>query len=170
MKPYDHTACQPIDQLLKDCEFKRTRRGGPGGQHRNKVQSAIVVQHVPTGVIGQAGERRSQHENRAVAIQRLRVNLAIAIRGKTKNGGLPSELWMSRCHSGRISISPLHEHYASLLAEALDRISAENFQVSIAAKPLNCSTSQLLKLVKLEELAWQWLNERRRENDLDPLK
>ena len=67
-------------QLLAQCTIQRTRRGGPGGQHRNKVESAIVITHEPTGIIGQASERRSQHENRDVAIDRLRLNLALGFR------------------------------------------------------------------------------------------
>jgi hypothetical protein len=75
-----HPATLPIDELLEGCEFERTKRGGPGGQHRNKTESAIVVTHRSTGVTGQASERRSQHRNRAEAIERLRLNLALAIR------------------------------------------------------------------------------------------
>jgi len=75
-----HPAKLEIDKLVAQCDFTRTRRGGPGGQHRNKVESAVVVQHRPTGVIAEANERRSQADNRRSAIFRLRVNLALAVR------------------------------------------------------------------------------------------
>ena len=45
------------DELQKQCTVKRTRASGPGGQHRNKVETAIVVKHDPTQVVGQASEK-----------------------------------------------------------------------------------------------------------------
>jgi protein subunit release factor B len=71
-----HPAEIPIEQLLSQCTVKRTRGSGPGGQHRNKVETAIVIKHLPTNVIGQASEKRSQERNRETAVGRLRVNLA----------------------------------------------------------------------------------------------
>ena len=50
--------------------------GGPGGQHRNKTESAVRLTHPPTGVTVTATERRSQHENREVALERLRERIA----------------------------------------------------------------------------------------------
>ena len=70
------------EKLLEQCSVKRTRGSGPGGQHRNKVETAIVITHLKTGVIGEASEKRSQDDNKVVAIKRLRQNLAILIRSK----------------------------------------------------------------------------------------
>ncbi|GAY56981.1 hypothetical protein CUMW_175900 [Citrus unshiu] len=42
------------------------KSSGPGGQHRNKRESAVRLKHVPTGVIAHAAEDRSQHKNHAV--------------------------------------------------------------------------------------------------------
>ena len=54
-----HPARLPIDELLADCEERRLRRGGPGGQHRNKVETAVELTHRPTSVAAEANERRS---------------------------------------------------------------------------------------------------------------
>lgn len=163
-----HPACLTEEQLAESCEIQRTRRGGPGGQHRNKVESAIVVTHRDTGVSAQASERRSQHENRSVALQRLRVNLAIEVRTARKQG--PSDLWQSRCRSGRIRVSSNHQDYPSVLAEALDHIYQHELQISSAADSLKCSTSQIIKLIKSEAAAFVKLNAERKRREMPPLK
>ena len=68
-----HPACLPIDELLAQCDVRHERRSGPGGQHRNKVATAVVLTHRPTGVRAEANERRSQAENHAEAVRRLRL-------------------------------------------------------------------------------------------------
>jgi ribosome-associated protein len=63
------------DALLAQCDVDVYTGGGPGGQHRNKTESAVRLTHPPTGVTVTATERRSQHENREVALERLRERL-----------------------------------------------------------------------------------------------
>ncbi|MDG1874615.1 MAG: peptide chain release factor-like protein [Mariniblastus sp.] len=149
--------------------MKRTRGSGPGGQHRNKVETAIVITHDPTGVVGQASEKRSQNRNREVAIERLRVNLAVLIRAEVAQGELQSELWKSRIKSRKLVINPNHPDFASLLSEALDRIAAKEFDVKSAAERLGLSTSQLIKFLKLCPTAFQTLNRERVERGLRKL-
>ncbi len=167
----NHPATLSIKALLAECQFERTRRGGPGGQHRNKVESAIVVTHVPTNVSGQASERRSQHANRDIAIERLRVNLALTVRREINADAIvPSERWQTRCRAGRIGVSVRHEDFAALLAEALDVLSANKFSLPTAAELLTVSSSQLIKVLKLEPAAMQQLNENREKLGLRRLK
>lgn len=47
------------------------RAGGPGGQHVNKVSSAVRVQHVPSGLVVRCAAARSQHANLEAALRRL---------------------------------------------------------------------------------------------------
>jgi protein subunit release factor B len=63
------------DALLRACEFSTFVGSGPGGQHRNKTESAVRLVHRPTGVTVTATERRSQARNRAAALERLRAAL-----------------------------------------------------------------------------------------------
>lgn len=158
-----HPACLPIEILLDSCTVKRTRGSGPGGQHRNKVETAIVITHRPTGVVGQASEQRSQHKNRAVAIERLRVNLALAVRCENVVGAQPSELWRSRVKSKKIQVNVKHVDFPALLSEALDHTYDHGFQVNDAAKALHVSTSQLIKFFKTCPASFEWVN-REREN------
>ena len=70
----------PDEKLLADCTVETYRSGGPGGQHRNKRDSAVRLTHRPTGAVATATERRSQHENRHRALVRLRRAIAIRVR------------------------------------------------------------------------------------------
>lgn len=76
-------ACQEIDPpdevgdeiKQADVRFEAFRAGGPGGQHQNKTESAVRAIHGPTGLAVVVREDRSQHRNRAIALQRLRALL-----------------------------------------------------------------------------------------------
>lgn len=174
MDPSLHPARLSVEQLLNVCSIKRTRGSGPGGQHRNKVETAIVITHGPSGIVGQASEKRHQNQNREIAIERLRINLALAIRSLPKPGDQnslsPSELWMSRVKAAKISVSPKHTDYPSLLAEALDAIHVQQFDVAAAAKSLQISTSQLVKFLKNCPAAIESVNQKRVELGLGRLK
>ncbi|KDO38847.1 hypothetical protein CISIN_1g036979mg, partial [Citrus sinensis] len=74
------------DELLRECEMHTYKSSGPGGQHRNKCETAVRLKHVPTGVIAQAAEDRSQHKNRALALSRLPTFLALKVRSSVNLG------------------------------------------------------------------------------------
>src|SRR6187200_1235161 len=69
-------------QLLSQCEVDTYRASGPGGQKRNKTSSAVRLRHGPTGLIVIAEESRSQHENKAKALKRLRQALFLKLRNE----------------------------------------------------------------------------------------
>ena len=170
-----HPSCLPGAALLAECEIKRTKTGGPGGQHRNKVETAIVIRHQPTGICGQASERRSQEANREAALFRLRVNLAIEVR-KPPMPKL-SQLWCERTGQsgrssgrGKISVNPNHDDFPCLLAEAMDRLAANGYEVGKTAQDLGVSTSQLVKFLKLAPAAFKKLNQERLAGGARPLK
>src|SRR5690606_15091114 len=87
-----HPATLSDEDLLKECQIGKGRSSGPGGQHRNKVETQVTITHLPTGVTARAGERRSAEENKRVAIRRLRLALAVEVRTVVPAGEIRSDL------------------------------------------------------------------------------
>ena len=155
---YRHPAELDDEVLLAQCETNRLRRSGPGGQHRNKVETAVQLLHLPTGMQAEANERRSQAENRGVALFRLRLNLALEIRVKIGASYAPSPLWRSRCRQTRIEIRESHADFPTLLAEVLDVLAASGGDPAVAAERLGTTPSQLVRLLKKEPRALALVN------------
>lgn len=61
--------------LERDCDIQYFIATGPGGQHRNKVETGVRLTHRPTGIVVTATERRSQHANREAAYERMAARL-----------------------------------------------------------------------------------------------
>jgi hypothetical protein len=165
-----HPAALGPERLLSDCDVRFLRRSGPGGQNRNKVETAVVLTHRPTGLTCEANERRSQAENRSEALFRLRLTLAIEIRSAADDGGEPSPLWARRCVGSQIHVNPSHDDFPTLLAEALDAVHAADYEPKLAAARLGCSTSQLIKFLKIEPRALARVNQLRKDRALHPLR
>jgi len=59
------------ERLEREVRIETYRAGGPGGQHRNKADTAVRLHHEPSGLTITASERRSQSMNRELAFERL---------------------------------------------------------------------------------------------------
>jgi len=60
-----------LGTLTKECTLTFLRASGPGGQHRNKVETGVRLHHPESGVTVTATERRSQYQNRLLAYERM---------------------------------------------------------------------------------------------------
>ena len=66
---------EDLENLRKEVIVETYRPTGPGGQRKDKKETAIRLTHIPTGITVVAAERRSQAMNREIALERLQVKL-----------------------------------------------------------------------------------------------
>jgi hypothetical protein len=166
-----HPATLAEADFLKQCSIEFGRVSGPGGQHRNRVETAVMITHVPTGIDTHATERRSQAQNRSRAVFRLRLKLAVKCRTTvSRDRHRPSELWCTRRQGEKLAVNPEHEDYPALLAEALDVIVARRYDVAGAAGLLGITMSQLTRLVRHEKHAFALVNQGREKVGLAKLR
>ena len=118
-----------VDINPADLKFDTFRSSGAGGQHVNKTESAIRVTHIPTGVVVECQEERSQHKNRAKALALLSSRLLDAQRSKqhAENAAARKKLVGSGDRSERIRTynfpqNRLTDHRINLTLYQLDRI------------------------------------------------
>jgi RF-1 domain len=155
-------------RLLAECEIHLHRSSGPGGQHRNKVASAVRLVHRPTGFVVTATERRSQHENKSRALQRLREAIAIGVRcPPTGEIVWPPSVKVA---DGRLRVSEKNPGYWAVLALVLDELAASAGELGPVASRLGVTASSLTRLLAGNPKAWAEANRLRASAGHKPLR
>lgn len=166
-------------ELLAQCDVHLFRSSGPGGQHRNKVSSAVRLRHQPTGITAHSDASRSQHENRRLALRRLRMAIACRVRRPLDPAAeLPAVveacLFHPRSRQGgacrRIEIGPRDSRFWQVGAFLLDLLDACGGRLTAAAAAMQVTTSNLVRLLKSHRRLLAAAQEIRRTHGLGGLK
>src|SRR5712692_4775582 len=138
------------EQLLAQCSVDTYRASGPGGQKRNKTSSAVRLRHPPSGLRVIAEESRSQHENRARALRRLRQALFLKLREEVPAEELTAErlaarpdYGAARDREGRLHLGVRDPRYWPAVGVVLDVLWACEARLSEAATALGLTTAHL---------------------------
>ncbi len=148
-------------QLLAQCAVDTYRASGPGGQKRNKTSSAVRLRHGPTGLLVIAEESRSQHENRARALRRLREALYLRLREEATGEEVAGVLGPARDGEGRVHLGRKDPRFWPVVGLALDALCAAEGRVSDAAAVLGLSTGNLIDLLQSHDKVWEQANQLR---------
>jgi hypothetical protein len=159
-------------QLLAQCEVDTYRASGPGGQKRNKTSSAVRLRHRPTALIVIAEESRSQHENKAKALRRLRRALFLEIRDPIDVQSIKDHLEWRKMLNGddRVAIGCRDERFWPAAGMVLDVLVALKARVSEAAAALGITTGNFVDFLQQDPKLWQQANVLRVKHGQKPLK
>ena len=159
-------------QLLAQCEVDTYRASGPGGQKRNKTSSAVRLRHEPSGLIVIAEESRSQHENKAKALLRMRQAFFLQLREAVvldESLFERPELGEALTRQGRLDVGRKDPRFWPAVGLALDVLHAAEARVSDAAHALGLSTGNLMRFLQSDPKAWEQVNQLRQRFGLHPL-
>jgi hypothetical protein len=160
------------EQLLAQCEVDTYRASGPGGQKRNKTSSAVRLRHPPSGLIVIAEESRSQHENRARALKRLRQAIYLKLRDNLPLEALAAQ-WdyqAARGDDGRLDLGRKDPRFWPAVGVVLDVLAAVEARVSDAAAVLGVSTANLVAFLQTEPKLWEQASQLRTRFGQKPLR
>lgn len=155
-------------ELLAGCEEDRYRASGPGGQKRNKIESAVRLRHLPTNTMVIASESRSQHENRARALRRLRQRLAFEYRQEAT--GDPPAVVVQALANGKLALRPKHADFLAVASWILDLLEENRGSVSETAERLGVSTANLVDFLREPVELWRATQQIRQAHGLKALR
>lgn len=162
------------DALIAQCEVDRYRASGPGGQHRNKTESAVRLRHKLSGVTAIGEDSRSQAENKVHAVRRLRSAIALEVREPVRlEDYVPSRRLANVVAGGTAPLGAktrLTGDYWAAMAELLDLLVAGNLEIATTAQRLGITTGALSKLLLHDDTVARTVNDLRRARGMRPLR
>ncbi|MFP4053350.1 MAG: peptide chain release factor family protein [Phycisphaerae bacterium] len=170
----------PDDALLRQCQVDTYRASGPGGQHRNKVSSAVRLRHEPSGVSAHGDDSRSQHENKRIALKRLRMQIATHLRAPADwQEEQPPEVLRDCIHpakggakagQARLQIGRKDQRFWQVAAYLLDLLEVRQGRLSEAAAVLGITTSNYIRVLKSHPQLLAATQDIRRRFDHKPIQ
>ncbi|MFA6135042.1 MAG: peptide chain release factor-like protein [Phycisphaerae bacterium] len=156
---------QPVDYLsledkalLAQCDLHVYKSSGPGGQHRNKVSSAVRLRHIPTQITAHGDDSRSQSENKQMALRRLRMNIACTLRRPIDPGASDLPPVVAECTfvarggdskgKRRLEVGRKDHRFWVVAAFLLDVLDHFAGQLSAAAAHLGISTGNFVGILQ----------------------
>jgi hypothetical protein len=162
------------DALIAQSEVDRYRASGPGGQHRNKTESAVRLRHKPSGATAIGEDSRSQAENKIHAVRRLRAHIALELREPIGlDGYAPSPRLAALVAGGTAPLGArtrLTGEYWAAIAELLDLLVAGALEIGTTAQRLGITTGALSKLLLHDDQVGRAVNDLRRARQMRPLR
>lgn len=133
--------------LLAGCDTDRYRGTGAGGQKRNKTSSSVRVRHRATGLSGQSGDSRSQPENRAIALRRLRERIAFELREPVELDGYVAHPSLELLRGPLVKSERFQRgaDYLRAVGHLLDLYAAVGCSLAEAGARLGMTTSSLAR-------------------------
>ncbi|MCD6365475.1 MAG: peptide chain release factor-like protein [Planctomycetes bacterium] len=160
MNDRDRYLAMTDEALRAECDVHNYKASGPGGQHRNKVSSAVRLVHRPSGVSAHCDDSRSQHTNRRTACSRLRMNIACSLRQDIDISAERAEIpaVVKECMFNprgrdagvkrKLKVGRRDRRFWPVAAYALDVLDACGGSFAEAARYIGISTANLVAFLK----------------------
>jgi len=162
------------DALIAQCEVDRYRASGPGGQHRNKTESAVRLRHKLSGITAIGEDSRSQAENKLHAVRRLRAAIALDVREPVRLDGYAASPRLAALVAGKTAPlgakTRLIGEYWAAIAELLDLVVAGDLEIAATAQRLGITTGALSKLLLHDDHVARAVNDLRRGRGMRALR
>jgi hypothetical protein len=158
------------DALIAQCEVDRYRASGPGGQHRNKTESAVRLRHKLTGISAIGEDSRSQSENKLHAVRRLRAALALQVREPAAGVSPRLARFVAGGTAPLGAKTKLTGEYWAAVGELLDLLVGNQLEIATTAQQLGITTGALSKLLLHDEHVARAVNDLRRSKGMRPLR
>lgn len=148
-------------ELLRKCTVTYFQASGPGGQKRNRVNSAVRLNHLQTGITVVSSDSRSAERNRSAALARMRLQLALSPwpcreidEVKTKFPGKWPEF--------RVQINHKHGDFPNCVFSALHFFNSFQGEIRTTGKKLGTTSSSLVRFFKVNKQVWKTVAEIRK--------